>query len=169
MNPTSSSFLSCTLRSRDPGVQLSFRTHRRGDFVVLSARGEADAFTLPWWRHSVRAAAEVAATAGGVLIIDATRLDFLSLRTLAAVAWDADRYRRVGVQICLVSSDSRLTRLAGRHQQTARLLMCSSIVSAFSVLQLHKRAEPRSYPLPAVAAETEHDHHPARGSAPDLP
>lgn len=103
---------------------------------MLSVRGQADAFTLPLWRQQVRRAAEAAVGAG--LIIDATRLEFLSLRTLAAVADDAHRYRRDGVQICLVVSDPRIARLAACDPRTAQLPVRSTVVSAMTAIQLNR-------------------------------
>ncbi|MEV0361654.1 STAS domain-containing protein [Nocardia fusca] len=123
------------LPSRSPGDQLTFRTLRRGDIVVLAARGEADAFTLALWRRKVREAADSATTGGGALIIDATRLGFLSLRTLEALAADAADYRRDGVEICLVTGNPRLARLAGTDPRTASLPIRSTVVAAETVLR----------------------------------
>ncbi|WP_327151040.1 hypothetical protein [Nocardia sp. NBC_01329] len=101
-------------------------------------RGQADAFTLQLWRQQVRHAAE--ATAGAGLIIDATRLDFLSLRTLAALADDAHHYRRDGLEVCLVTSDLRIGHLAARDPRTAQLQVRSTVVSAMTAIQLNRRA-----------------------------
>ncbi|WP_459546851.1 STAS domain-containing protein [Nocardia sp. X0981] len=127
---------------RSPDQQLAFRLRRRGDIIVLSARGEADAYTLPLWRQQVREAVEAARTARGALIVDATRLDFLSLRTLAALAEEARRCRGDGVEICLVTSDVRLVRIAGGDPRLAHLSVRSTVVGALTVFELHKRSTP---------------------------
>ncbi|MEU4314928.1 STAS domain-containing protein [Nocardia sp. NPDC024068] len=135
----SSSFSSASpvVPGRSPEEQLVFRTRWRGEVVVLSVRGQADAFTLPLWRRQVRQAAEAAAGAG--LIIDATRLEFLSLRTLAAVADDAHRYRADGLEVCLVATDLRTARLAAADPRTAHLQVRSTVVSAMTAIQLNRR------------------------------
>ncbi|WP_416562456.1 STAS domain-containing protein [Nocardia testacea] len=121
--------------SRSPGDQLTFRTLRRGEIAVLAVRGEADAFTLALWRQKVREAADAASTGCGALIVDATRLGFLSLRTVEALAADAAEYRRDGVEICLVTGNARLARLAGADPRTAGLPIRSTVVAAVTTLR----------------------------------
>ncbi|MGW0003069.1 STAS domain-containing protein [Nocardia grenadensis] len=121
--------------SRTPDDQLTFRILRRGEIVVLAVRGEADAFTLRLWRQRVREAADSATTGCGALIIDATRLDFLSLCTLGALAADAADYRRVGVEICLVTGNPSLARLARIDPHTAGLPIRSTVVAAVTALR----------------------------------
>jgi anti-anti-sigma factor len=144
MNPNTgfspvSSVLSLSTPARSPDDQLAFRIRRRGDIVVASVRGEADAFTLALWRQKVREAVDAAAAACGALIIDATRLDFLSLRTLASLAEDAETYQRDGIEICLVTPDLRLARLAGGDSRTASLFVRSTVVGALTALQLRRQ------------------------------
>lgn len=142
---------------RSPGDRLVFRAGFRGGVVVLAARGHADAFTLPLWREQVGEAAEVAVGGEGALIIDATRLEFLSLRTLAATAQDACRYRDEGVEVCLVSPDPELARLAASDPRTALLPVRSTVVSALTAIQLRPRATPlarrRPYRVPEIAPD----------------
>ncbi|MEV3961467.1 STAS domain-containing protein [Nocardia sp. NPDC050193] len=114
---------------------MTFRTLRRGEIVVLAVRGEADAFTLPLWRQKVREAADSATTGCGALIIDATRLGFLSLRTLEVLAADAAAYHRDGVEICLVTGNPSLVRLAGTDPRTESLPIRSTVVAAVTVLR----------------------------------
>lgn len=133
---------------RTPDQQLAFRIRRRGDIIVLSARGEADAYTLPLWRQKVREAIEAARAARGALIVDGTRLDFLSLRTLAALAEDAAWCRRDGVEICLVTADPRLARLAGGDPRLAQLIVRSTVVGALTAFELHRRSTPAVVRLP---------------------
>jgi anti-anti-sigma factor len=136
-----------------------FRTGFRGGVVVLAARGHADAFTLPLWREQVGKAAEVAAGGDGALIINATRLEFLSLRTLAATAEDACRYRRAGVEVYLVTPDPEIARLAAGDSRTARLPVRSTLVSALTAIQLRRRTTPLTGRDPDRAPEI----------APDVP
>ncbi|MGW5381022.1 hypothetical protein [Nocardia sp. NPDC003963] len=124
---------------RSPEDRLTFRVQRRGDVILLGVRGEADAFTLPLWRQRVGDAADAAADANAALIIDAARLDFLSLRTLAALAEDSAGHRRNGVRICLVIENARLARLADTDPRTAGLPIRSTVVGALTTLQLAER------------------------------
>ncbi len=164
----SSSFASAHAASsytRSPEQQLLFRVRRRGEIVVLSARGQADAYTLPLWRQEVGKAVETAAAGRGALIVDTTRLEFLSLRTLAALAQDAQRYRGDGVEICLVTPNPRIARLAGDDPRIVHLPVCTTVVGALTSLQLRRQtdlrpARPRPYRTPQITREepdTEHD------------
>ncbi|WP_280402774.1 STAS domain-containing protein [Nocardia carnea] len=138
---------------RRPEQQLVFRLRRRGEVVVLAARGEADAFTLPLWRAQVRKAAETAAAGAGALIVDTSRLDFLSLRTLAALAEDAQTYRSTGVGLCLVAPDPRIARIAAADPVTARLPVRSTVVAALTTLHLQppgSGSAPQRYSPPQI-------------------
>ncbi|NKY58812.1 STAS domain-containing protein [Nocardia flavorosea] len=164
----SSSFASAHAASpytRSPEQQLLFRIRRRGEIVVLSARGQADAYTLPLWRQEVGKAVEMAAAGRGALIVDTTRLEFLSLRTLAALAEDAQHYRGDGIEICLVTPNPRIARLAGDDPRIRHLPVCTTVVSALTSLQLRRQNEPRPprpqpYRPPQITREepdAEHD------------
>ncbi|MBF6170973.1 hypothetical protein [Nocardia blacklockiae] len=149
MNPIASSHSHFSAGpARSPGDQLSCRLLRRGDVVLLATSGEADAFTLPLWRRQVRTAVVAAKSAGGAVIVDATELRFLSLRTLTALAEDAADALREGVEICLVTRRSRLARLACGDPRTARLSIRSTVDGALAALRLRDRpGRPRSTPL----------------------
>ncbi|MEU4312183.1 STAS domain-containing protein [Nocardia sp. NPDC024068] len=160
MKPTASapSAASVSANPRTPGDQLSFRTRRRGEAVILSARGEADAFTLPLWREEVREAVEAATRAHCAVIIDASRLGFLSLRTVAALARDARQYRRNGVEVCLVTTDLHIARLAAGDPRTADLAVRSTVVSALTAIHLRKRTTyatggPRPHGTPQITPD----------------
>ncbi|MFI5717719.1 STAS domain-containing protein [Nocardia sp. NPDC051750] len=160
--PSATVSVPATARARTPADQLIFRIGRRGDIVVLTARGEADAFTLPLWRRTVRAAADTASGAGGAVIIDAIRLDFLSLRTLAALAEDARAYRRDGVEIYLVTRGLHIARIAAADPRTAHLDVRSTVVGALTAIQLHRRTAPTpgppsSYQPPRIVPEPARD------------
>ncbi|MBF6478473.1 STAS domain-containing protein [Nocardia cyriacigeorgica] len=126
----------------DPKDRLVCCRRSRGRAVVLSVRGEADAFTLPLWRQAVAEAAEDARAKGGGLIVDTTRLNFLSWRTLATLAEDAERFGRDGVPVCLVSTSSTVFRLAAADPRVGRLPIHSTVVSALTRLELGRRGSP---------------------------
>ncbi|MET8795956.1 STAS domain-containing protein [Nocardia sp. NPDC004568] len=124
---------------RSPRDQLSFRVRRRGDVVLLAVRGQADAFTLALWRQQVRAAADTVTTSRGALVVDATRLDFLSVRSLAALSEAAREYRRDGIEIFLVTAELAIARIARADTRTARLPVRSTVVSALTAVHLRDR------------------------------
>ncbi|MBF6353164.1 hypothetical protein IU449_01125 [Nocardia higoensis] len=125
-----------------PDHRLTFRTRHRDGVVILSVHGQADAFTLSLWRQTVREAADTAAKSGGALIVDAGRLDFLSLRTLGALVEDAARFLRDGVRTCLVTTDLRIARLLAEDPRTALLTVRSTVVSAHTALEAPMRSAP---------------------------
>ncbi|WP_063058238.1 STAS domain-containing protein [Nocardia sienata] len=118
---------------------MSFRVRRRGDIVVLAVRGQADAFTLALWRQQVRAAADTVTSPHGALVVDATRLDFLSLRSLAALSDVAAQYRRDGIDISLVTGDPAIARIARADTRAALLPVRSTVVSALTAVHLRHR------------------------------
>lgn len=162
MNPSSSSsFRPPKTRYRSPDEQLTFQLRKHGGTIVLVVRGEADAFTLPLWRRQVQEAAGTAAAAGGALLVDTTRLDFLSLGTLATLAEDADAWLREGVVICLVTWDSRVPRFAGADTRTERLLVHSTVSAALTALQRSARPlSPTTPPGPYDMAGVLEAHRP---------
>lgn len=124
---------------RSPRDQLSFRVRRRGDIVLLAVRGQADAFTLDLWRRQVRAAAETVIGPRGALVVDATRLDFLSLRSLTALSDDAREFRRAGIEIYLVTGDPAIARVARADIRNTLLPVRSTVVSALTAVHLRQR------------------------------
>ncbi|NUS94828.1 MAG: hypothetical protein HOQ36_20855 [Nocardia sp.] len=134
---------------RSPEERLTFRVRRRNDVVVLVVRGEADAFTLPLWRQRIGDAAAAAADVGAALIVDAGRLDFLSLRALAALAEDSAAHLRNGIRICLVIDNIRIARLADTDPRTAGLPIRSTVVGALTTLQLSERTADTVPSVPA--------------------
>lgn len=127
---------------RSPSDQLFFRQRHREGVRILSVHGEADAFTLPLWRHRVREAADLAATENGALIVDATRLRFLSLRTLAVLAEEAQRCRRDGVVLCLVTTELRVAAIAAGDARATHLLVRSTVDSALTAIRFQQHRTP---------------------------
>lgn len=125
---------SATAPTGSPDQRLAFRIRRRGEVVILSALGQADAFTLSLWRQTVREAADTAAKAGGALVVDVGGIDFLSLRTLGALVEDAGTFFREGVRTCLVTTDRRIARLLAQDPRTAPLIIRSTVAGAHTAL-----------------------------------
>jgi len=81
--------------------RLFSRLRRRGPALVLSPRGAADAYTLDLWRCAVREAVDTAAASACALIVDTSRIDFLSCRALVVLAEEAGRAAERGVPVSL--------------------------------------------------------------------
>lgn len=155
ISATPSAVGSAPANSRAPGDQLSFRTRRHAEAVILTAYGQADAYTLRLWRDEVREAVEEAARTDCAVIVDAGRLEFLSLCTVEALARDARQYRRNGTEVCLVTTDLHIACLAAGDSRTADLPVRSTVVSALTAIYLRKRtthatSRPSPYRVPQI-------------------
>jgi anti-anti-sigma factor len=87
--------------SSPPGL-LRAIAHRDGSTVTVYADGEVDAANEHSWRQLLREAA-AATTAPGPLLIDTDGLDFMACCAFTTLAEEADRCRRRGIRMCLVS------------------------------------------------------------------
>ena len=94
----------------DPNSTLRATTDRRGAAVIISAGGEVDACNEGTWRHLVSEAAGVVTTPGQ-LVVDVTGLDFMGCCTFAVLAHEAERCRRRGVELRLVSHQPIVARI----------------------------------------------------------
>ena len=86
-------------------------TIERSDLaVIVSAGGELDASNETTWR---RLLSEAAAAAGspGPLVVDISGLDFMGCCAYAALGEEAERCRRRGVEMRLVSSQPIVARI----------------------------------------------------------
>lgn len=87
--------------------------------VLLRVHGEIDAYTLGRWRR-LFAAARTEAGRSGHLVIDVDNATFMSCRAIIELAEDAQRYRRGGGRVSIVSSGPspipRIITLAGLAQ-----------------------------------------------------
>ena len=86
-------------------------TIERSDLaVIVSAGGELDASNETTWR---RLLSEAAAAAGspGPLVVDISGLDFMGCCAYAALGEEAERCRRRGVEMRLVSSQPIVARM----------------------------------------------------------
>jgi anti-anti-sigma factor len=85
-------------------------TERSGPAVIVSAGGELDASNEAVWR---RLLSEAAAAAGppGLLVVDASGLDFMGCCAYAALGEEAVRCRRRGIEMRLVSNQPGVARI----------------------------------------------------------
>jgi anti-anti-sigma factor len=110
-------------------TRLQIDVDHRGPAVIIHARGEVDAYTLPTWRRLIRGSAALA-TAPGPLIIDITRLDFIACSGLAALANQGDACREQGTNMIVVSCASIVHRVATATGLEEHLSICSSTEAA---------------------------------------
>jgi anti-anti-sigma factor len=94
----------------DPHSTLRATTDRRGPAVLIYAGGEIDACNEHTWRHLVSEAASIVTTPGP-LVVDVTGLDFMGCCAFAALADEAERCHRRGVELRLVSSQPVVARI----------------------------------------------------------
>jgi anti-anti-sigma factor len=86
-------------------------TIERSDLaVIVSAGGELDASNETTWRRLLSEAA-TAAGSPGPLVVDISRLDFMGCCAYAALGEEAERCRRRGVEMRLVSSQPIVARI----------------------------------------------------------
>jgi anti-anti-sigma factor len=86
-------------------------TIERSDLaVIVSAGGELDASNETIWRRLLSEAA-TAAGSPGPLVVDISGLDFMGCCAYAALGEEAERCRRRGVEMRLVSSQPIVARI----------------------------------------------------------
>ena len=94
----------------DPHSRLRATTDRSGAAVLINAGGEIDACNEHTWRHLVSEAASVV-TPPGPFVVDVTGLDFMGCCGFAVLAEQAQRCRRRGIQLRLVSRQRIVARI----------------------------------------------------------
>jgi anti-anti-sigma factor len=94
----------------DPHSTLRATTDRCGAAVLINAGGEVDACNEHTWRHLVSEAASVV-TPPGPFVVDLTGLDFMGCCAFAVLAEQAQRCRRRGIQLRLVSRQRIVARI----------------------------------------------------------
>src|SRR5258708_4489576 len=94
----------------DPNSTLRATTDRSGSAVIIHAGGEIDAHNESAWRHLLSEAA-AGATGPGPFVVDSTGLDFMGCCAFAVLAADAQRCRRRGLQLRLVSRQPIVARI----------------------------------------------------------
>lgn len=94
----------------EPGSALRASTVRTGSAVVIRAHGEVDAANEHIW-HGVVSEAAAMATQPGLLVVDVNGLDFMGCCAFTVLANEAERCRRRGVTLCVVSRDPGVSRI----------------------------------------------------------
>jgi anti-anti-sigma factor len=94
----------------DPHSTLRATTQRNGPVVVIRAGGQVDASNEHTWHRLVFEAASVA-TQPGPFVVDVNGLDFMGCCAFAVLAAEAERCRRRGVELRLVSCDPCVARV----------------------------------------------------------
>jgi anti-anti-sigma factor len=94
----------------DPHSTLRAITQRNGPVVVVRAGGEVDASNEHTWHRLVSEAAAIA-TQPGPFVVDVNGLDFMACCAFAVLANEAERCRRRGVRLRLVSCDPNVARV----------------------------------------------------------
>ncbi|WP_343600926.1 anti-sigma factor antagonist [Mycobacterium sp.] len=110
-------------------ARLQTVTDRRDSAVILQARGEVDAYTLPAWQRIVRETAAHATTAGPV-IVDITGLDFISCSALATLASQAEVCREQGSDLAMVCRAGVVHRVAAATGLDQRLAIYTTTDAA---------------------------------------
>jgi anti-anti-sigma factor len=111
---------------------LRMTTERIDRAVIVTAGGELDASNEATWRRLLN---EAAAAAGppGPLVVDASGLDFMGCCAYAALAEEAERCRRHGVQVRLVSNQPAVARVVAACGLSELLPVDASVDAALSV------------------------------------
>jgi anti-anti-sigma factor len=94
----------------DPRSTLRATTQRNGPAVIIRAGGEIDASNEDTWRRLVSEAARVA-TPPGPFVIDVSGIGFMGCCAYSVLADEAERCRRRGVGLRLVSCDPSVARI----------------------------------------------------------
>jgi anti-anti-sigma factor len=84
--------------------------YRDGSIVTVYAGGEVDAANEHSWQQLLCEAA-AATPPPGPLVIDTDGLDFMGCCAFTALAEEADRCRRRGIRMCLVSRKPIVSRI----------------------------------------------------------
>jgi anti-anti-sigma factor len=94
----------------EPRGTLRTTTVRSGSAVVINAEGEIDAANEHTWHVLVSEAAAIAAQPG-LLVVDVNGLEFMGCCAFRVLANEAERCRRRGVTLCVVSRDPGTARI----------------------------------------------------------
>jgi anti-anti-sigma factor len=125
--------LSSRLISELAQARSTLRTtiERSGLAVIVSAGGELDASNETTWRRLLSEAA-TAAGSPGPLVVDISGLDFMGCCAYAALGEEAERCRRRGVEMRLVSSQPVVARIVTACGLSELLPVDDSVDTALS-------------------------------------
>jgi anti-anti-sigma factor len=116
--------------SSPPGL-LRAIAQRDGSTVTVYAGGEVDAANEHSWQQLLREAASATAAPGPVLI-DTDGLDFMACCAFTTLAEEADRCRRRGIRMCLVSRKPIVGRIITAAALGSRLRLYPDAKTALS-------------------------------------
>jgi len=115
---------------------LRITTERNGSSLILRAGGEVDAANEVMWRRVLSQAA-AATSEPGPLVVDVNGLDFMGCCAYAALADEADRSRRRGIEVCLVSQKAITRRIIAAGALGSRLRVYPDVGTAVSIAHAH--------------------------------
>ena len=104
---------------------------RDGSTVTVYVGGEVDAANEHSWQQLLREAA-AATPAPGPLVIDTDGLDFMACCAFTALAEEADRCRRRGIRMCVVSRNPIVGRIITAGGLGSRLAVYPDADTALS-------------------------------------
>jgi anti-anti-sigma factor len=94
----------------DPHSTLRATTDRSGPAVLITAGGEVDACNEHTWRQLIREAVSVV-TPPGPFVVDVNGLEFMACCAFSALADEAERCHRLGIDLRLVSDQPIVGRI----------------------------------------------------------
>jgi anti-anti-sigma factor len=115
----------------NPRGVLRVVAQRDGTIVTVYAGGEVDAANEHSWQQLLREAA-AATPPPGPLVIDTDGLDFMGSCAFTALAEEADRCRRRGVRMCVVSRKPVVGRIIAAGALSSRLRVYPDADTALS-------------------------------------
>jgi anti-anti-sigma factor len=115
----------------NPRGVLRIVAQRDGTTVTVYAGGEVDAANEHSWQQLLREAA-AATPPPGPLVIDTDGLDFMGCCAFSALAEEADRCRRRGIRMCVVSCKPIVGRIITAGGLGSRLAVYSDAHTALS-------------------------------------
>lgn len=129
--PSSHLMLSSRLVSELANARSTLRTttERSGPSVIVYAGGEVDASNEATWRHLLSEAA-TRTSPPGALVVDTSGLDFMGCCAFEVLAEEAERCRRRGVEVRLVSNQPGVGRVVDACGLTELLPVDSSLEAA---------------------------------------
>lgn len=115
----------------EPQSTLRAVTRRNNSAVIICAGGEIDAANENTWRRLVREAAPIA-TAPGPFVVDINDVTFMGCCAFEVLADEAQRCRRRGVDLRVVSIDPCVRRVIDACGLSGVLPLYPTVESALS-------------------------------------